>query len=259
MHSVLYSIAFSVNPLLCEFLEALLVWRLWRGGAIRRYPCLCGFVCYDLVRTPALLLVHHFWIARFSSAYLATDVSALFWQFLVFCEIVRSLFLPNSALRRVAWNAFLAVEGFAFPAILALVWGQMSFASPFKSVPSVFEQYSSLCQALLLLTLAALTRYYRVTLGRNIRGVVFSLGPNLLVNAAALASYQLFRDIDIIRALEMVPAVAFTGMIAAWLWALWEYSPSPQSAVSHQAALFPRRQWTHLWETTMTSIRRGQN
>jgi hypothetical protein len=259
MHSFLYHAVFNFNPPLCEALEALLVWRLWFGKTAHQFPCLCGFICYDMVRTPALLLVHHFWLAEFSSLYMATEVSTQLWQFLVFCEIVRSVFLPHAGLRRIAWNAFLVVEGLALPAVLGLMLGQMSIAFSGRSVAYVFEQYASLFQALPLLALAALARYYRVPLGRNVRGVVFSLGPNLLINALAFASYQIVHDMKVVHNLELVPAMTFTGMIAAWLWALWQYSPSTRLSASHDAAAFSARQCAQLSQTATGAMRREQN
>lgn len=259
MYSALYSVVFGVNPVLCETLEVLLVWRLWRSGAFRRYPYLCGFVCYDLVRTPTLLLSHHFWAERFSLVYFATDASAQVWQFLVFCEIVRLLFLPDSGLRRIAWNAFLVVEGFALPAIVALICGQMSFASSLNSLLSVFEQYASLSQALLLLTLAALTRYYRVPVQRNVRAVVFSLGPDLLINGCAFASYQLFDNITTVHILEVIPAVAFSALMGVWLWAFWEYAPVAETRTVDFDAARIKAQWTGAWQATLSAVKRVQS
>ncbi|MDE3171082.1 MAG: hypothetical protein KGL75_13140 [Acidobacteriota bacterium] len=143
-----------------------------------------------------------------------------------------------------------------FPAIVLLCWGQASLITlPVISVASIFEQYSSLAQALLLLTIAAVARYYRIPFGRNMRGLVFSLGPYLLLDSMKFASYQVFGPIRVY--VELLPAILFTGMLAAWVWAFWDIAPSPQQATFCQADADWKRQWTHVWKSTLSTLGRG--
>jgi hypothetical protein len=255
MHSSLQSAAFYALPFACEILEGLLLWRLCRNRTFGRYPFLSAFICFDFVRTPLLLLVHHSWQGLFPAVYWTTDVPAQLLHFLILWDVARSLFRPNSTLRRIAWNTLLAAQAFLLPAIIFLCWSQASLVQfPSKSVPSVFEQYSSLAQAVLLLTIAGVARYYRISFGRNMRGLVFSLGPYLLLDSVSFASFQLFGDLR--PFLELLPGAAFTAMIAVWLWAFWQFAPSPQVAMARQPDLFSKHQWNSIWQTTLGAVRR---
>lgn len=253
MHVPLRSVVFYILPLLCELLEALLLWRLWRNRAIRRYPYVSGFVCYDFVRTPVLLVAHYL-PTLFIWMYWTTDVPAQLLQFLIVWEAARSLFLPKSTVRRIAWNTLLVATGLGFPAILALCWGQASLVwFPGRSIASTFEQYSSLAQALLLLVIAAVARYYRVPFGRNMRGLIFSFGPYLLADSLSFITYQVF--VGLRGYLEFLPAALFMTMMAAWLWAFWEFAPSPQTAISYSRQDIWKELWNHLWDATFATVK----
>jgi len=258
MHSALYNVVFYMNPVVCELLEGLLLWRLYHNAAILRYPYLCSFVCYDFLRTPALLLVAHFWHGTFRSFYWYTDVPAQFLHFLILWEAVRVLFPPDSSLRQVGWKALVAAEAIVVPTSIFLCYGQAWLvALPSKTVPYIFEQYSSLAQALLLMAIAGVARYYRIPFGRNARGLIFSLGPYLLIDSLSFASDEVFRTFA--RHLELLPAASFTAMIAVWLWAFWKFAPSPYAAVAHQPDLYWKHQWNSVWETTLGAARRRSN
>jgi hypothetical protein len=127
-------------------------------------------------------------------------------------------------------------------------------AFPSKTVPYMFEQYSSLAQALLLLTVAGVARYYRIPFGRNARGLIFSFGPYLLVDSLSFASDEVFRGFA--HHLELLPAASFTVMIGVWVWAFWTFAPSPQVAMAQQPDVYWKRQWNSVWETTLGAVRR---
>ncbi len=250
MHSA-YRQVFYGLPLLCEVIEGLLLWRLSRHHAVKHYPYLSAYICYDLVRTPTLLAVAFFGLKDFPSVYGVTNVPAVVLQFFMLWEVARSLFRPNSRIRQIAWKVFLVAQIFLIPAAIFVAWSQASLVRfPARSVAAGFEQYSSLSQALLLLLVAAVARYYGISFGRKMLAVIFSLGPYLLVNSVSFATYQVFGTLR--PYLELLPAAAYTGMIAIWLYGFWQYAPSPQQALVHPVS---KQQWNHVWETTLDLVR----
>jgi hypothetical protein len=246
-----YNQVFYGLPLLCELVEGFLLWRLVCQDAFTRYPYLGAYICYDLVRTPSLLAVAYVGLRGFPLVYGITNVPALLLQFCILWEVARSLFRPNSPLRRMAWKGFLVAQTLMVVAVIVVSWSQASLVRfPASSAAAGFEQYSSLSQAVLLFLVAAFARYYGISFGRNMRGLIFSLGPYLLLNSVSFATYQIFGALR--RYLELLPATAYTGMIAVWLYSFWQYAPSPE-----QASLSPisKQQWNDLWETTLSLVR----
>jgi len=238
-------------PIACESLEGMLLWRLFCNHAIRRYPYLAAYVGYDFARTPILLAVAYLGPRNLPLVYGITDVPALLLQFFIVWEVARAFFRPNSPLRRAAWRVFDAAQSLMIAAVMFFAWSQASFVRfPASLVPAGFEQYASLSQAILLFIVAAVARYYGKSFGRNMRGLIFSLGPYLLLNSVSFATYQIFGALR--SFLELLPAAAYTAMIAVWLYAFWLYTPAPEQAGFDTVS---RQQWKHLWETTLNLVR----
>lgn len=255
MHALAYTAFFYAIPVVCELLEAAVLWRLSRRSAPGSYPYIRAYLYYDFARTPLLLIVRHFGRAAFPWFYWFTDVPAQLLHFLILWEVARSLFLPKSSIRRIAWNTLLIVQLVLVPAIVFLCWYQATLVRfPAKSVASVFEQYTGLAQALLLLMIAAVARYYRIVLGRNMRGLIFSLGAYLLVDSLSFAGYQIFGAAR--PYIQLLPGAIFTAMIAVWLWGFWEFAPPKHMAIADHADLAWKHTWNQMWETTITTVRR---
>ena len=237
-------------------LEGVLLWRLTKLR-LERYPYLSGFVFYDFVRCFILFAVSHFQWERYGMTYWSTEIVSVFLRFLVIWEVARSLFSRNSVIQRLAWKMLITMEVVLLPALLALGWSQASLVHYlYKIVSPIFEQYLSLGQALLLLTLAAVARYYGVPLGRNMRGLIFGFGTYLSLCAINFASLQVFRGF--LRYWQLLCPVTFVAMIVVWLWAFWEYTPSPELARIDEAQCVQRKaEWNHLWITTMKALKRG--
>lgn len=249
---------FYALPALGATLEGLLVWRLLKRGLLGRYPYFSGFVCYDLVRTLAGVAAAHFWWDWYAWMYWMTEAISLFLRFLIIWEVVRALFLPKSVLRCLAWKILLSVMAFLLPVLLALSWRQAALIHfHYGMVPPIFEQYLSLAQALLLLTVVAVARYYGLPLGRNVRGLVFGFGLYLSLCAMNFASFQVVHGF--LPYGQVLSPVTYVGLIAYWLWAFWEYAPSPDQTTMHYDKARWHEQWNHLWMTTTSLMRRRPN
>ncbi len=249
-----YNRIFYDLPMLCELAEGLLLWRLSHQHAIKHYPYLSAYVGYDLVRTPCLLATAHFGWRDFPLVYGITNVPALFLQFFILWEVARSLFRPNSSIRRVAWRLFMVAQVLIIPSVILLSLSQASLVSfPARCIAAGFEQYLCMSQALLLFLVTFVARYYGISFGKNMRGVIFSLGPYLLVNSACFATYQIFGALR--PYLELLPAIAYTGMIVIWVYYLWNYVPSDDMAAFHASHGISKQQWSSLWEMTINFVR----
>lgn len=250
------SLALYTIPCVAVLLEGVLLWRLTRRELRFRYSCLTIFVAYRLLGDLILFPVNRFKPGWFAATYWRIETIALFMQLLLNWEFYRKLF-GDSNLRDLAWKVLLATELVLLPAVLALGWNQAtSVRYPFLHLSPVVEQYFSLAQCLILLATAAVAWYYRLPLGRNLRGLGFGFGAYLLLRVVDFASLQAFRGFGgYWRALT---PMTFVGMVGLWLWAFWHYAPPPRHECIDEAPYLQwKLEWMHLWVRLRKLLRGG--
>lgn len=252
MHPLLY-----IFPCSAILLEGLLLWRLSKHGLASRYPHLTVFAIYSLFSDLILWPINSYKPDWFPVAYWRLETISLSLQFLINWEFFRGAFPRRSTLHHIAWKILLAVELCILPAIVVLSWMQASSIHyVYLHLSPVVEQYACLAQAVLLLTPATVVWYYRIPLGRNLRGLCLGFGVYVLVRSVNFASLQVFGGFA--PYWRLLTPTTFIGMIAVWLWAFW--APSPEQAVLDEAQYSPwKTEWQHLWDRTMTRLRRGMN
>jgi len=215
-----------VLPVSAVVLESLVVLRLGARSMVVRYPYLTFFVSYTLARDLFMFPIHFYWPNWFATVYWQGETLSLFLRFLVIWEFFRGLFPARSNLHELAWKALLIVELVILPALLLLSWRQMSLHhAAYAHLSPAFEQYLSLAQVLLLLAPAVVARYYRVPLGRNMWGLGMGFGVYLCVCSVNFAGLQVSRSF--LPYWQLLSPVTFICMILVWLWAFWDYMPSP--------------------------------
>ena len=223
----------------------------------RRYPYVVLFVAYDLFGNLVLFPISRFKADWFATAYWQIAWISLFLRFLINWEFFRGIFGRQSTLYEVGYKALIVVELIGLPAIVLLGWSQSSAVRYiYLPLSPVVEQYFSLAQALLLLTPAAVARYYGLALGRNVRGLGFGFGLYALVRAMNFASLQAFRGfVPYWRFL--VPA-SLIAMMVIWLWGFWECAPSPElRALDEEQSYQWKIEWRRLWVKTTGLLRGG--
>lgn len=239
------------------FLEGLLLFRLFQRGLFKRYPFFSAFVLYDFLRTLVVAGLSHFWPRLYAPLYWYTEMLALAFLVAIIWEIERSIFVTRPGLTRVAKESLLAVGVLFVPAVIGLSWSQASvFRYPYEIVSPLFEQYLTVTLALLLLCIAGLARYYRVRLGKNMRGLIFGLGLYLSLYALNFAGLQFIQGF--LRYWQILSPVAYIGLAAFWLWSFWEFAPAPEPP-SQLVDSHSKEVWNELWTATTGAIRRGQN
>jgi hypothetical protein len=83
-------------------------------------------------------------------------------------------------------------------------------------------------QALVLMTIIFLTGYYRIELGKNIRGMI--LGFGVYVGASVLSlTTRLFIGSRFDTAWQIIQSSSYFAALAIWAFALWTYEPEPRS------------------------------
>lgn len=216
-----------IFPVLGLLLQAALLWRLLKTPLRSQYPYLVAFVSYSLMRDLALFPIAWYRAAWFPWAYWRAETVALFLGFAVNWEFFRHVFPHDSVLHEIATKALVLAGLCLLPTVILLVGSQASSSRyAYSYVSPVFVQYVTLVQALLLIGPAAVAWYYRLSLGRNVRGLGLGFGVYLSVHSINVANAQMFRGF--FRWWQLLSPITFLGMTAIWLWSFWNFVPSPE-------------------------------
>lgn len=129
----------------------------------------------------------------------------------------------------------LLVEAIAVPCILLLNWRQLlpSYVSRFPS----FEQYLSLCQAILLLVPASVAGYYHLAIGLRLRALGLGLGTYVCLCAVNFATLGVFHGFY--EYARLIVPVGFTAMVALWLWAFYQPAGAGEALMISRIELKP--------------------
>jgi hypothetical protein len=164
--------------------------------------------------------------------YWGAETVAIFLGFGVNWEFFRHVFPERSALHDLGRKALLFAGLVLVPIMILLARKQaLSSQYTYTYISPVFVQYVNLLQALLLAAPAAVAWYYRVRLGRNLRGLGLGFGVYVSLHSINVANVQVFRGF--FQWWRVLSPLTFLGMIVIWLWSFWEYSPPVDPVVAH--------------------------
>lgn len=173
--------------------ETLLVWRLVKGGMLRHYPYFSFFVGY--VVTQYIVGVA---ILRFAPA---ADYAAWYWgsgavnaclRFLVVWEVFRHTFPKTSPLHRMVSRQATLGTIALITISTGMLWAIQTYSKS-HSVYLAMDRSFGLVQAVLILAILTLARYYHLPLGRNIWGIAVAFGMYSSLSAAASALIDIVR------------------------------------------------------------------
>lgn len=227
-------------PCLGVALEAFLLLHQFVKGLWRRYPFFTVFLLFILLRDVGLFAVSWWKPEWFVQFFWRTETVSAFSRFFINWEFIRTVFPKHSKLHTVAWKCLCAVGVFALPWIALLTWGQVSSAFYILRFPS-FEQYLSLCQAILLLAPAFVAFYYRLGIGRHMRGMGLGFGIYVSVCAANFAGFSAFPRFYSVG--RFIPPVASVLMFVIWLWAFSQSEEAGQDGFMIPGPMTEQGSW----------------
>lgn len=226
MHYVFY-----LSPRVGPALEAVLLWRLLRKPTRSHYPYLIAFVAYSLVRDLALFPIFWYKPASFATVYWHAEMVASFLGFAVIWEFIRSVLPRQSGVHEIGRKVLWIIELCVLPLIILLAHSQaLSSHYGYTYVSPVFVQYLSLVQVILLLGPTFVAWYYGVPVSRNVRGLGLGFGAYVALRSINFGNLQAFQDF--FPWWQLLSPLTFLGMIAVWLWAFWNYTPSRKVAAT---------------------------
>lgn len=203
-------------------LEFLLLARSLQTRLIGRYPF---FYTYSgAVLLMAILLLFPDLYRRW---YWSTQFFTLLLGYGILLEILNHALAPYPGAERFARITGLVAFGLimSFVVIFPIIRSRWSVTSTMQDLERDFRTV----QAVFILGLATVISYYRIGLGRNMKGMISGyglyIGTSLISLALGSYSANLFRG-----ASRVFRPVTFDISLIIWVVALWSYSPDPAPA-----------------------------
>lgn len=251
-----FAIGFA-GPVLELFALALLL----RNGLWRVYPRLFAYLIWLLIGNSAILITDLYFRSFYPTIYWPIDQIDTVLRLLVVWEVYRQTFPKNSGLSRsfskglgkmaigllvVGCVTFWVYQNYGLPAPASPTQSRLASWRPHLALDRSF----ALVEALMVLGILVIARYYGVKCGRNIRGIALAFGAWASISTADNAMIDLSNSI--VPVFYYLRPLSYAFMLAVWVWALWVYEPNPPIQESEAVEL---NQWNEEWNRTISTAR----
>ena len=207
----------------CILLEAILVLHSI-PAMLKRFPIFYGYVACVLVRDVSAIPIYRMWPGVYGPFYWSTAFVTAILGYAVILEIYsRSLarFPGVARLIRIVLVGLLflvAVRAFA-----ELFGGA---ANPLASSAALLERDLRTLQAVLLGALLCIFSFYRIPIGKNLRGIIVGYTLYVGVRVIELTAYtQLGKATGIF--VSKIEPMSYLICLVVWTVALWSRAPEP--------------------------------
>jgi len=245
-------------------LEITLAWRLVKRGLWREYPLFALYVVFVIAQGGVGFAVLRYAPSAYTMWYLRAGIVHVSLRFLLVWEVFRHTFPEKSPLRRMlsrlAFVELLALVTFLTGILSAvgMLWVIQTYGKS-HSMYLAMERSFGFVQAVLVLAILAIARYYHLSVGRNLWGIAVALGAFCSLATAASAITDFARP-TFFPLWYFLSPISFVAMIAVWTWAMWDYAPNPEPASNRlldPAAGFG--QWSENWGRAVSTVRKVSN
>jgi hypothetical protein len=236
-------------------LEALLVWRLAKGGMIQRYPYFSIYVGYVVIQNIALFAVFQLDRGDYPTWYWGSGAAHMCLRFLLVWEVFRQTFPKASPLHRmVSRQATLGMIAL-ISVSTGMLWAVETYSKS-HSVNLAMERSFGFVQAVLILAILTLARYYHLPVGRNVWGIAVAFGMYSSLSTAVSAIMDLMRS-SFFPYWYFLSPFSFVAMLGMWTWAVWTYAPNPIAAANEIAdPTGDAGRWADNWGRAVSTTRK---
>jgi hypothetical protein len=206
-------------------LNSLILYRAFRGNYAREYPLFYAYIvcvfAVDIIRAPA-----HYWGSPllYRNIYWPTQFLSLVVGYGIILDIIRKALNPYPGAERFARISVLAVFAavFSFVAFQTLTQPNWSPATCYGEL----ERDLRAVQVLVLAGVLSVVSYYRIAVGRNLKGIILGYGLYIAfcVISPALRSYF---GASLENVWEYGALNVYMTSQVIWVAALWNYAPNP--------------------------------
>jgi hypothetical protein len=190
-----------------------------------------------------LLARYSFFYAYVFSTFFATTLALVLWReayasyqksywvlqfltLLIGCGIILEIFRHVLAPYRGAEKFATAVGLVTFGAIFCFAIVYRLVVPSHDTALFELERNVRTVQAILLFGILVVVSYYRVPLGKNIRGMIAGYGLYIVTSLSALA-IRAYAGPRFNEAWNVIQPLSFDVSLTIWLTALWSYQPNP--------------------------------
>jgi len=203
-------------------LHLLILIRAIRASILTKYYSFYAYVFTALVGE---ILLYALWVER-PASYEKTYWALQFITLLVGCGIILEIFrhalAPYPGAEKFGTIVVLAIFGavFCFTVLYRLL-GPPSGAALFE-----LERNIRTFQAILLFCILAVTSYYGIPIGKNLKGMISGYGLYIATSLVTLA-VRSYAGVRFAQAWAYIQPLSLDLSLAIWLIALWSYHPNP--------------------------------
>jgi hypothetical protein len=209
-------------------LESLILFRFLWCRLVRHYPLFFGYMAIVAITNVALWPIYIYHPTSYKPAYWVAQFFSLITGFGVMLELVQKCLERYAGARRYATVVLVGMFAALF----------IYFAYPLLSAPAKFagEHFSLLerdfrtVQAVTMAGLLAVIAYYRIDIGRNLRGILGGFG---LYVGCTILSHELrgYLGSSFNAAWSAIQPWSYMVSLVIWAVALWIYEPAPPPEV----------------------------
>lgn len=232
-------------------LLAFLVLKLVQGATFPKYVVFGLYLTYVLVTRLVESFIYSFRPSSYFVTYWSLHFFTVIAGYCLMWEIYGHVFASYQGIGKVARRAvslffviFLAISLFT-----AFSGGGTALT---RSVVQLERNFRAV-QGMLLAVLVACVWYYRIPLGRNMRGLILGYGVYISVGVVTLTlrsyvgpNFQLWW--------QGLQQTSYLMVLGIWLYAFWKYFPSP--AADHEIGL--EQDYALLADRTRSAITRAK-
>jgi len=205
-------------------LESVILFRGFRGKLLSKYPFFYAYVASVLMADVGFYFVYMMSRAAYDRWNLAATILNLIFGYGIILEIFRNVLSPYPGAERFARITWIS----AFVAIFCFVAGY-NFWSPgalrATSTAGIQRDFWTV-QALFLIAIYGVVSYYRIPLGKNLKGMIFGYVLCLSVTLMTLA-VRSYIGLRFDSAWLFLQPFSYVVSLFIWVATLWAYHPNP--------------------------------
>ena len=189
---------------------------------LTRYSFFYTYVFSTFMAGSLVLVLWRVALASYQRSYWILQFATLLIGCGIMLEIFRHVLSPYRGAEKFA----MAVGVFIFGAVFcfAIVY-RLIVPSPGKTLFEL-ERNVRTVQAILLFGILAVVSYYRVPLGKNIKGMITGYGLYIVTSLSTLA-IRAYAGPVFNNTWNVIQPLSFDASLTIWLIALWSYQPNP--------------------------------
>jgi hypothetical protein len=193
-----------------------------RGKLLAGYSFFYAYVFSTFAATTLALVLWRVALASFQRSYWILQFATL----LIGCGIILEIFRHVLSPYRGAEKFAMAVGLFIFAAVFCFAIGyRLIVPSPGRTLFEL-ERNVRTVQAILLFGILVVVSYYRIPLGKNIKGMIAGYGLYIVTSLSTLA-IRAYAGPQFNNTWNVIQPLSFDASMTIWLVALWSYQPNP--------------------------------